>query len=249
MSIENKSIAAREAAAKHSTNPRAAVMEYISLTGQSGDCSDEEFHRIQEEMLSLIKPYRHPVGDELVEYMLFIDPAGLQSRGVSYSVPFFVTELEKAGVAAEIVEVIKTYVKEAEVAKIKRNQYQHELFGLKGKIKHAGEIYDSLRKKRSEQRNAAVVQFLGFSTGFLPRSIDKKKAYYDYVMLIRNEAMSRQDAVDVVQMDYGFNSDKATARTLHEQRRLVINKWKEVSPTHVPEIRKRLKGLVPQYRE
>ncbi len=72
--------------------------------------------------------------------------------------------------------------------------------------------YDENINERSEKRNALVVQSLGLSTGYVQKRIDIKKVYIDYVMLVRRQGMSRQKAVEEVQVKYSANSYDATLK-------------------------------------
>ncbi len=72
-----KESAARQAAARFATDAVRAVEWYASLTGRSEQWSAGERDLLEEEMLSLLPAYRHPVHDVSTEYILFIDPSGL----------------------------------------------------------------------------------------------------------------------------------------------------------------------------
>lgn len=127
MTKDDKKIAAIEAAAKHSTKPLAALLEYISLTGKTGSFSEVELSELQTEMLSLIPLYRHPANDEFAEYMIFIDPEDMEISMEGYSLPPHIAKMKEAGVASEIIEDTKSRAKKDALEKIDDNLYRQKM--------------------------------------------------------------------------------------------------------------------------
>jgi len=245
----NRESAARRAAAMYSTNPMLAIFKYAELLGQlTLQLSGEGLVRMEEEMLSLLMPYRHPMADQFGEYMAFIDPDCLAMNGTIYSDPPFSNKLKDAGIDEELLIEIKEYSKNYQLKEIEFNVCKEELEKLRAKFTEAQEVYAENNNERSEKRNALVVQVLGLSTGHVPKRIDEKEAYVDYVKLVRRQGMCRREAVEEVQSKHDINSYDATLKILHDYRSSFFKKWKESHPSTLPQIRSRLKGFIPSRR-
>ena len=228
----------------------SATIEYATLSGQLPEATSlmDDYPKLKDEMLSLLRPYRHPTNDVYTEYMIYFDPEFMSSSGSAYQIPNFIKMLEEEGIDNDILTAIKEYVRESELRIIELAQCKDELNELKTKISYAQQIYEENHHERSDKRNALVVQAIGLSTGRRPERINKKSAYQDYVILIRKEGMSRNEAAEVIQEKYDFNSYDATLKLLHECRSSLIKKWEQQHPSMLPEIKKRLKGLIPSRR-
>jgi hypothetical protein len=103
MNIDKKQ-AVRQAAAKYSTNPPAAFVEYGQLTGQIDQSFSfkepnreywEVVYKISREMLELLPKYRHPAADIFSESMIFIDPNSMQIKAKMHQEPEFLMQLKK----------------------------------------------------------------------------------------------------------------------------------------------------------
>ena len=245
--IIDKKIAARKAAAKYSTNPNSATLEYAKLSGQPF-LSNTDYTRLRDEMLSMLPPYRHPVNGELIEYMIFFDPDCAGITGLGYEQPAFVEALKKEGVAENLLTAAKKYVRESERRQIELAQCKDELGELKAQLSEARRVYDENRDERPERRNALVAQAIGLSTGFSPKRIDKKKAYVDYVKLIREKGFSRKNAVEATQKKHSLNSYDSTLLVLFEYQKSIFKKWTQQHSSMFPDIKKRLRGLIPSRR-
>lgn len=246
VSIDKKA-AARKAAAKHSTNLALATVEYASLT-KSLDLVATESGRqsLQDEMLSMLPPYRHPTYNKLTEYMIFFDPNCINITGSIYQEPEFIEELKKEGVKDALLTAIKKYVTESEPRIIDLAQCKNELAKLRTKLLNAKRIYDENINERPETRNSRVVRNLGFSTGFAPARVDGEKVYFDYVTLVRKKGFTRNEAVEAIRKEYSLNSFNATLKFLYQRRKSILEKWKTQHPSLYPEIKSRLKGLIPR---
>ena len=245
--IIDKKIAARKAAAKYSTDPNSATVEYAKLSGQPFQ-SITEYTRLQDEMLSMLPPYRHPVNGELVEHMIFFDPDCAGITGLGYEQPAFVEALEKEGVADNLLKAAKNYVRKSELSIIELSQCKNELDELKLIFSEAKRIYNENCDKRSDRRNALVAQAIGLSTGLTPKRIDIKKIYFDYVYLIRKDGFSRKDAVAATQKKHDLNSNDSTKKALFQYLKSHCEKLEQQHPSMFPDIKKRLKGLIPSRR-
>jgi hypothetical protein len=127
-------------------------------------------------------------------------------------------------------------------------QCKDELSELKAKFTDAQSIYNKYRNERSDKRNALVVQAISLSTGHPPKRINRKRAYFDYVRLVRKKGMPRSEAVKVTQKKHGINSYDATLKVLYDYRSSFLTKWEEQHPSMFPDIKNRLKGLIPSRR-
>lgn len=250
MPIEKK-VAARKGAAKYSTNLVSATIEYAKLKGQSLEATSaiDEYSKIKDEMLSLLPLYRHPTNDEFTENMIYFDPDFMSINGSAYKQPDFITKLEEAGIDSDTLTAIREYVRDSELRIIELAQCKDELNELKTMFPDAKKIYEENRHERSDKRNALVVQAIGLSTGHPTERINKRKAYFDYVTLVRKEGMSRNEAVKAIQKKYDFSSYDATLKLLYEYRTSLFKKWEQQHPSMLPKIKKRLKGLVPSRGE
>jgi hypothetical protein len=249
----DKSTAARLSAAKHSTSPVLATFEYAKLSDQLESVTTD-FERLKEEMLSKLKPYRHPANGAESEYMIFFGPDCLRLNGRGYEHPAFVQALKKKDVPETIMVAVKDYVRESQLNKIELVQCKDDLDELRAKFSEAKRVYDEKPDERSHKRNAKVVQILGLSTGHSPKRIDIKRLYLDYVSYVRKEGKSREDAVEAIKEKYDVNSRERTIEILFNYRRTIFKKWDDIDQTKkqnqdylpmLPKIKKRLRGLVP----
>jgi hypothetical protein len=246
----DKKSAARSAAAKHSTDPMGATIEYARLTGQlDKPISTEKIIQLQQEMLSHLPLYRHPTNDKFAEYMLFFDPE-LSELGADIKVlceyPQLLKDMEKDGVNEKFIRSVEVLVRENELKTIELAKSKSKLAELEERISAAHHAYKEIR---GQGRYAAVVQALGLTNRKRGKVYDMKKVYFDYVSLVRKKGMVRRDAVKEVMAKHGFKTYGATIKALSRQIRLVKNAWEHISPILAPEIIKRLEGLVPQDRE
>lgn len=251
----NKKEAARQAAAKFSTDPMSAAVEYGKLTKQIDslfefDESNMKHFKVvielRDEMLELLRQYRHPTADIFAESMIFIDPNSIQIKGKMHQEPEFLILLKKESLPASVIEATEKYVKESEMAKLDFGECKHELEEVKKTIEKANRIYKGHQHERSETRNALVVQSLGLSTGLSPKRINKEKAYIDYLTLVRKKGLSRKDATQEIKELHGFNSYDAALKALHDYRTALIGKWKEEvsDPETLERINKWLEGFI-----
>ena len=97
----------------------------------------------------------------------------------------------------------------------------------------------------SDKRNALVVQTIGLSKGIVPKRVDKKNIYFDYVKLVRKEGFSRNESAEKIRKAYGLNSHNAVCKFLYTYRKSLLEKWKQQHPTMYIEIKRRLKGMIP----
>jgi len=247
MAVDKKN-AARKAAAKHSTNPVLAAFEYAKLTGRLDLVTTQSGReKLQDEMLSIVPPYRHPANNELAEYMIFFDPDCIMVSGMMiYKQPGFIEALDKKGVTDDILTAIKEYVRESELHIIELAKCKDELGELSAIFSEAQLVYDVHRDERSDKRNALVVQAIGLSTGFAPKRVDEKKIYFDYVKLVRKKGLSRDEAVEAIRRTYDLASGNAAIKFLTAYRKSILEKWKRSHASIYPEIEKRLKRLIPR---
>jgi hypothetical protein len=245
--VNEKEKAAREAAAKYSSNLALAVFEYGVLSRQhSSITSDSGRAKLQDEILRLLPCYRRPTSDEFAEWFLFFDPDGINLSASGYQIPIFVELLEKEGISENLLTGIKEYVRESELRKIELAQCKSELGELKKKFSDAQRIYNENKDKRSDERNALTVQAIGFSTGHAPKRIDKDRMWVDYVTLVRKRGMHRSDAVKAIKEKHQFNSENAASKALHEQRRSLLKRIEKQHPRCYPEAKRTLWGIVPR---
>jgi hypothetical protein len=246
----DKEAAARKAAAKFSTDLNSATIEYATMLGRLCLAAPAitEYIKLQDEMLSLLPLYRHPTNNEFAEYMIFFDPDCISGSGSIYRWPNFIKRLEKGGIADDLLTDIKKYIRESELCTIELMQCKDELSELKAKFTDAQSIYNKYRNERSDKRNALVVQAISLSTGHPPKRINRKRAYFDYVRLVRKKGMPRSEAVKVTQKKHGINSYDATLKVLYDYRSSFLTKWEEQHPSMFPDIKNRLKGLIPSRR-
>jgi hypothetical protein len=246
----DKEGAARKAAAKFSTDLILATIEYAKILGRPCMATPAiaENVKLQDEMLSLLPLYRHPANNELAEYMIFFDPDCIGGGGSIYRWPNFIKRLEKEGIVDGLLTAIKKYVRESELCTIELMQCKDELSELEAKLTDAQRIYKKCRNERSDRRNALVVQAIGLSTGHPPKRINRKRIYFDYVSLVRKKGMPRSEAVKATQKKHGIYSYDATLKALYDYRSSFLTKWKEQHPSMFPDIKNRLKGLIPSRR-
>jgi hypothetical protein len=164
--IIDKKQAARQAAAKYSTNPSTAFVEYGKRIGRidqsfAFDKPNREYwetlYEISREMLELLPEYRHPAGDVFTEWMWFVDLSGPEMKIRMHEEPEFLKLLKNEGVPTYIIKAIQKYVHEAERAKLDLTECQHELQGFKEKFEDARWIYyEEKWTERSEKRNAPI---------------------------------------------------------------------------------------------
>ena len=244
MSKKEKDKAAREAAAKYSSNLARAIVEYGKLSGQLTSTTD--FKKLEDEMLSLLPPYRHPALNDIAECILFFDPDGLKFSASVSEIPRFVGILEKKGIADHLLTEIKKYVRESRRREIELAQ----CLELKQKLLDAKNIYaDRTADIRIDKRNAEVVKKLGLSTrrGHASK-FDSFKMWVDYVTLVRKKGMSPFKAVQEVRKKHGRKSKSATVETLIEQRASLLRKIEQRYPEMYDEATKCLTGIVPTRR-
>lgn len=253
MSMDKKQ-AARQAAAKYSTNPPAAFVEYGKLIGQidptflfdepNRECW-EVIGDLNQEMLELLPQYRHPANDEFAEWMIFIDPDTPYFKGKMYQEPEFLRLLKKEDIPADIIKKTEEYVKKSEMAKLDLREGKHELRKLEEIFEEVSWIYNEESwTERSEKRNALVVQALGLSTGQARKRFDKKEAYIEYLTLVRKKGLSRHDATLRIKRQQGCKSPDAALKMLHDYRKHVLDMWKEKYPKNLPIVKKWHKGFV-----
>ena len=243
MPIDKKKIACG-VAAKHSANLTSATIEYAHLTGRI-ELVATEYEVLRDEMLSMLPAYRHPTQNGLTEYMIFFDPHCVDITGSVYQQPEFIEALEQRRVPGDLLAEVKKYVRESELRIIELAQCKDELVELKTKFSDARRIYDEHRDKRPEVRNAFVVQSIGLSTGFAPKRVDAKKVYFDYIRLVRNKGLDRKKALKEIKRIYDLNSENAALKFLYVYRKSLLDRWKLEHPSIYPEIKRRLKGLIP----
>jgi len=244
----DKAHAARKAAAEYSTESIRAVARYIELTGLVDNYTGENiFEDARDEMFDLLPPYRHPANDIFAEYMQFIDYDCMDLSMTMRHAPSFLDLLKQSDLDPEIVSGIDEYVQEADQNKLALCKCQAALEELKNTFEKAQSVYEANSGERSGKRNAQVVQVLGFSTGARKKDFDYKKVYVDYVHLVRKNGLSRRDAVKRLAKEYSRSYD-TIRNVLNEKKAIMLKQWEEKSPALAPQIRKRLKGFVPQDR-
>lgn len=250
MAIE-KEEAARKAAARFSTDPHLATIEYAKMSGQLSlaTLTTTEYEKLQDEMLSLLPLYRHPANNELAEHMIFFDPDCININGLGYQWPKFINNLEKKGIGEDLLTIIKKYVRESELRIIELMQCKDELSELKAKFTDAQCIFNKYRNERSDKRNALVVQTIGLSIGIVAKRVNKKNLYFDYVKLVRKEGFSRNEAAEKIRKAYGLNSHNAVCKFLYAYRKSLLERWKQQHPSLYVEIKRRLKGIIPSKQE
>jgi hypothetical protein len=241
-----KEEAARKAAAMYSTNLIAAVIEYAKLTGQVDQLSD--FNKIQKQFLGAIPIYRHPANGRVAEYMIFIDPDCLELDGSILEMPEFLSDVAREGVSDQLLAKIKGYVLDAERERLSLVQARSKQSEAQDAVESAQQVYHDNLEKRSSTRNSAVVRELGLSSGTTPLRLDKKAIYNDYVFFVRRKALPRREAMEETRRKYGVNSCDRVQVILFEYRDTMLKKWEREHPNLVPDIRLRLRGLIPARR-
>ena len=138
MAIE-KEEAARKAAARFSTDPHLATIEYAKMSGQLtlSTLTNTEYEKLKEEMFSLLPFYRHPANNEFSEYMIFFNPDCITGNWLGYQWPEFINDLKKKGIVEDLLTTIKKYVRESELRTIELMQCKDELSELKEKFADA----------------------------------------------------------------------------------------------------------------
>ena len=251
MTVEREK-AARMAAAKHSNNLAKAVIEYATLTGQisSGVLETSAYNNIRDEMLSLLKPYRHPANDEYIEQILFFDPDGIRLSGTFYEIPDFVRMLEEEGVSDHLLTEIKEYIRISGQREKELAQCKNELNDWKTKISEAKKILaDTDTNERSEARNSAALIALGLSKGTARKRFDNKRIWHDYVTFVRKEGMSLSGAIKKIKKKHKNQSEDTIKATLHEQRASLLEKIAQQFPSMYDEATKLTTGFVPDRRK
>lgn len=261
MSMDKKQ-AARQAAAKYSTNPMEAAVEYGKLTEQIDpsfifDESNMEHWKIvnelKQEMLELLPQYRHPANDMIAEWMIFFGhPEGPEINLEGHTDPEFLSRMKKKDTPTDTIEAVKKYVKEAELSKIELAECKDELEEYKKTFKKAFWEYNENRSERSDKRNRRVVQTLCLSTGHAPKRLNEKKIYRYYLILVRKKGMRRHEAVEKIVKLHKLKLNNLTLNTarkmLNDYRKDVLGKWKQEDPQNLPTIKKWLRGFVPPNR-
>ncbi|GAB6144199.1 hypothetical protein [Desulfocicer niacini] len=249
----HKKAAARKAAAAHSTNAWKAVNEYANLTGQilfetDGQNVVNHFNRIREEMFNLLEPYRHPVGDSIIEYATFYSPSleDIDFNMTGYQIPPFIDELKECEVAPNILKQIQDYVKKTEQDKIKLNDYERRLTSIESDLQDAQNAWDNAPK---DERKTLICEILGFSTGKRSRSYNGVNIFHEYVSLIRKQGLSRKKAVEEIMNKYGFTSIERTKRNLQNYRLEIYQDVDKKAPNFAKDFRKIMKGVVPSYNK
>lgn len=246
-----KEEASRKAAAKFSTDLHLATIEYAKMSGQLSlaTLTTNEYVKLKDEMLSLLPFYRHPANNELAEYMIFFDPNCINVNGLGYQWPQFIDDLKKKGIAEDLLKTIKKYVRESELQTIDLMQCKDELSDLKAMFKDAQRIYNKYRNERPDKRNALVAQTIGLSSGVVPKRVNKKNLYFEYVKLVRKKGFPRNEAVEKIRKAYGLNSHNAVCKFLYAYRKSLLEIWKQQDPSLYFEIKRRLKGIIPSKQE
>ncbi len=241
--------AAHKAATKYPTDAKSAALEYALLLGRDqASFSEEERQELYDEMCSLLKPYRHPLGDAFGEYMCFIDTDCMVSQGTAFQDPPFLKKLLNIGVEGELYNEIVEYAKNCERIKITAKKCEVELKEHHDILTKAEEVYNNNTDKRSEARNKLVAQSLGLSTGRVPKRLNKKDVYTYYMKEVRHKGFTRSEAVENTRIKYAINSYDATLKILHEYRRNFFKRWEDTSPSLVHKVKARLKGFIPSRR-
>jgi hypothetical protein len=213
-----KEAAARAAAARYASDKDAAVALYAALTGQAAACAAGGSEELEEEMLSLLPAYRHPVHDASTEYILFVDPAGVPA--------------EKPGTKKSA----HPFDRPDDVDWL-HTEWQCCVAELVRLEERAG-------GNRSGRGQADVVGAGGSETPV--SGFRRQRAYQCYIRLVRSKGLSRQAALQAVQTLYGFSDDKATLQALKAEREEVIRRWQEQAPCLVETILSRWQGLLPE---
>ncbi len=214
---QEKEAAARTAAARYATDKNAAVALYAALTGQAAACAAGGSEELEEEMLSLLPAYRHPVHDASTEYILFVDPAGVpaEKRGTKKSAFSFDTPDDVDWLHTEWQCCL------AELARLEE--------GAVG--------------NRSGRGQADVVG--AGSSDAQVGDFRRQRAYRAYIRLVRSKGLSRQAALQAVEDLYGFSDENTTLQALKAEREAVIRRWQKEAPCLVETILSRWRGLLP----
>ena len=243
----DKEQAARKAAAKYSTNPTAAFVEYGKLTEQI-DEHRKTVDELKKEMLGLLQQYRHPTNDIIAENMIFFGlPDGPEIYSEGHQDPEFLINLRKENIPVDLLKAVEKYVKEAELATFELADCKDELNGYLEELEKVIEIYNKNKKKRSDKRNMMVVQALGLTSGNAPKQLNKKKIYKHYFLLVRKKGERRYEAVKKI-AKLNDSTSKTVIRMLNDYRRHVRNKWQQKDPQNLPTVEKWLKGFAPPNR-
>ena len=235
----NKREMAIKAAAFYSTDRFASVIEYCRLVDLKFTAGN--YNKLQDEMLALLPPFRHPTYNELAENLIFF--GRFNFRATAYQNPFFMNQLQVEKVNKDLYDAIDEYVKEAERNKIELAECKHKAQETEAVLESAKRIYQEY-DGRADSKNSAVVQALGLSTGAPQKRFDYEQVYKDYFICVRKTGQSPQDAVEHIYKQHGFNSPYATIEALYKARNGVLKAWDLLCPNSSQEIKKLLKGFI-----
>lgn len=201
------------------------------------------FRAAQEEMLGLLPGYRHPAKDSLTENRIFFSE---QVTDMRIKFPVWMNDDDFLKLPSELSGKIRDYIRDAEISKWTLTRECNE---LRAKFIAAREAYKKINDKdESHQRNTRVVQALGFSSGQgKTKSLEHRQAYIRYVRLVRNEGKSGEEALEIVQQEFTYNSIDSARNYLYEELRKVKEWWsKPTAWCQKPiNIKKYWKSLIP----
>lgn len=245
--MDKKKIA-RQVAAKHHADAVQAVMEYAQETNQV-EHMVEDFDAVRDEMMDLLEPYRYPAVSREQEIFLFYNPGALPEVSMTaYTDPPFIVKLKQAGMDPELIDEINNHVTKSSQEIV---HLRGELHDYKKRLSEIEPLYQAAAETYGNgKRGSAIYRALGFTKGTRGRVYDEFKIYLAYLKLIREQGMSRRDALKKTIGNGGPMqgiSDKSASKNLRTSRDN-IQKRLEISDTIVARrFKKALAGFVITY--
>jgi hypothetical protein len=187
---------------------------------------DNSFRAAQKEMLKSLPGYRHPVAKRIIEKEIFFGDTNLDVGMVGY--PRWIRHKSLLSLPEPLRDEIDDYAMEAEHDKYRLRRLRKENEELRELITTARKAYKKIDDNDdSHSRNTRVVQALGLSSGKKGnrQSIDHRGAYKKYVWLLRNRGKSREEALEYVQQEFGYQSVDSARNSLYKELRKVKDWW------------------------
>lgn len=230
-----------EIATEHSSNSTAALIKFVSMIhAETGQFNNGTW--AGEMMKQILPPYRLPASDEFSEHYCFYGCFELDMHATAYQDPPFLNVLNKLKVPEDVCQQIKDYVADAEHKKNRLNECIQEKKLLEEKINAAAKAWS--QDGTTNKRKTLVVQVMGLSNGKVEARIDHRRAFTDYVDLVRKKGEEPIDAEKIVALKHGFNSHMAARKSLQKTHGEILKKAREFSKEHGASIAKHIKGLV-----
>ena len=185
------------------------------------------FRAAREEMLGFLPGYRHPLGNghNTIEYEVFFGDTNFDVGMVAP--PRWIRHKSLLSLPEPLRDEINDYAMEAEHDKYRLRRLRKENKELRELFDNARKAYEKINDKDGScKRSRRVAKVLGLSSGQgKTQSIDHRGAYEEYVLLVRNQGKSREEALERVQQEYGYNSEVTASKSITNELKKVKDWW------------------------